>query len=73
MKGKEMEQECDEYSEGSLSKLICLKTKFGSFQFRTHSLKKPSCLSILLATLFAKYITSILDVYFLFFLNYVDG
>ena len=27
MKGKEKEQECDEYSEGSLSKLICIKNK----------------------------------------------
>ena len=64
-----MGQECDEYSEGSLPKLICMKKQ----SLDKFSLKKPSCLSILLATLFAKYIKSILDVYFLFFLNYVDG
>ena len=26
-KGREMGQECDEYSKGSLSKLICIKNK----------------------------------------------
>ena len=61
-----MEQECDEYSEGSLSKIMCIK-KLSSDNF---SLKKHSCLSKLkftriLVTLFAKFITSY--IYFLFF------